>query len=82
MVAAGGVTVTSALGVGNPECAGGLRQAVNECEGATLYVSAPPGASSGDFALISLHSIREDNTRNQPLHEDFYHFIPVGIYVP
>ncbi len=80
-VSAEEVGIASPLGVGNPGCLA-LRQALNDGENAVLEVRAPPGTPSGDFAVIGLHSFREDSACLEPLAGDYFHFIPVGVYVP
>jgi hypothetical protein len=51
---------------------------------ASLQVTAPAAAKSGDYVVMSLHSFREKPPPScyPPITEDEYHFWPVGVYVP
>jgi hypothetical protein len=47
-----------------------------------LRVFVPPSAQSGDYAVFSIHSFRWDSSCRNPLDEDLYHALIVGVYVP
>jgi hypothetical protein len=60
-----------------------VREGLNDGTSATLLVTMPASAQSGDYLVLSLHSFREDPaTCYPPVTEDEYHFWPVGLYVP
>jgi hypothetical protein len=79
----GGVAITSEAGVGTVgNCF--VRYALNNGTGASIQVTAPASAQSGDYVVLSIHSFREKPPPScyPPVSEDEYHFWPVGIYVP
>jgi hypothetical protein len=77
-----GFTFTTTLGNGTTgKCY--ARQACNDAVTGSIDVTIPAGAVSGDFAVFSVHSFREDPaTCNQPPTDDLWHPWLVGVYVP
>ncbi|HEX8791508.1 MAG TPA: hypothetical protein VF765_11205 [Polyangiaceae bacterium] len=77
-----GVTLVTEAGVGTTSpCY--VREAMNNGVGGVLHVTAPAGATSGDFAIFSVTSFREKPPPScyPPITEDNVHFWPVGVYV-
>jgi hypothetical protein len=83
----GGVAASG--GLGNGAASGCVAHvALNDGTSATLSVTVPTAAQSGDYAVFLLESKRGDPsaaypaTCYPPTTEDYYHFWPVGLYVP
>jgi hypothetical protein len=78
----GGVTTSTTAGLGTvANCR--RYPSLNSGVQGTLALTVPATAAPGDYALLSLHSFRDDpNTCYAPLDEDLYHFTIVGVYVP
>jgi hypothetical protein len=60
-----------------------LRYGVNDGTAASLTITAPASAKSGDYVVYSVHSFREKPPPScyPSIAEDDYHFWPVGVHV-
>ncbi len=77
------VSLTTSLGVPVIGSCNDPHPAMNVGASATLRVTVPPTAASGDYVVFSVHSFRWDPTScNQPDGEDADHQLLVGVYVP
>ncbi len=77
------VSLTTSLGVPVIGSCNDPHPAMNVGASATLRVTVPPAAASGDYVVFSVHSFRWDPTScNQPDGEDADHQLLVGVYVP
>jgi hypothetical protein len=77
----GGVPVTTTIGPSQyPGCV--VRPGMTDGTQGTITVSVPPGARSGDFAVLDVLSYHESSTCYPPLSEDDSHIWPFGVYVP
>jgi hypothetical protein len=79
----GGAVISSQLGVESPTGCG-PRYAINNGDTASITVTAPSDAQSGDYAVLSVNNFREQPSPvcNPLLSADHLHFWPVGVYVP